>query len=286
MKNYFTHFITVLMLLTSPLWIFAEGQQEADKQNNTADQFAFKPYGGADGLSGRNIMEKANSTLIAKDIIAEITMTLINKNGVKRVREISIKSKEVDNLNKSVMHFKSPADVQGTGFLMIESVSGDTDMWLYLPELKKVRRIASNGKNDSFMGSDIAYSDMEDKPLDDYTYNRFEDMTVDSQDCYMVESVPANDAVKEDTGYSKIIYWISKEKMIPLRAVFFDVKGNFIKNMQIKDIRKFNDTWIPTFIEVEDVKKNHKTVMELKNIELDTNPDDSFFTQQYLKRGN
>jgi len=279
MKKYLTQFAVLFILFALPLCAFADGQQEADGQTNVQEQFEFKVYNGSDGLSGQHIMEDANNTLIAKDIVADITMTLINKNGSQRVREISIKSKEDNNLNKSIMHFTFPADVEGTGFLMIETESGDTDMWLYLPELKKVRKI------DSFMGSDIAYSDMEDKPLRDYTYNRYEDVTIDDEDCYVIEAVAADDSVKSDTGYSKIIYWISKDKMIPLRAVFFDLKEDYLKDMRIKNIQEIKDTWIPTLIEVFDVKKEHKTIMELKDIEIDTNPADSYFTQQYLKRG-
>jgi outer membrane lipoprotein-sorting protein len=272
--------------MTTPLWLYAEGQQEVSEEETVQEEFQFTSYSGSDGLPGKQIMENANNTLIARDIVADITMTLINKNGSERVREISIKSKEDNGMNKSIMHFNSPADVKGTGFLMIESESGESDMWLYLPELKKVRKIVSSSKDDSFMGSDISYNDMEDKPISDYTYNRYEDEIINNEDCYVVEAVPADESVKKDTGYGKIIYWISKDKLIPLKALFFNTKGDYFKNMNIQNIQDFSGTWIPTHIEVEDVKKQHKTVMELKDIKIDTNPADSFFTQQYLKRGN
>ncbi|MBN1699377.1 MAG: outer membrane lipoprotein-sorting protein [Spirochaetales bacterium] len=285
MRKHVPLIVIFLILLSTPICVFAGGEQEAASGDGTQAQFRLTPYTGSDGLEAKQIMEEANSRLLAGDIVADITMTLVNENGSRRVREIAIKSKEDGKLNKTVLHFLSPADVEGTGLLMIESENGETDMWLYLPELKKTRRIVSSGKNDSFMGSDISYSDMEERPPEDYTNNRFEDETVDGEACYVVEAVPANDAVKEDTGYGRIVYWISKEKMTPLQAVFFDVNGNYFKNLRIKEIREFTDTWIPTLIEVEDVKKSHKTIMELKHIEINTNPDDSYFTQQYLKRG-
>jgi outer membrane lipoprotein-sorting protein len=286
MKNILLKTVIFLLLMTTPLWVCAEGQQEGEEEDSTVEEFQFTPYSGSDGLSAEQIMEDTNNSLISEDIVADITMTLVNKSGSERIREISIKSKEENDLSKSVMHFISPADVEGTGFLMIELENGDTDMWLYLPELKRIRKIVSSSKNDSFMGSDLTYSDMEERPLSDYTYERYEDETTSNEDCYVIEAVSADDSIINDTGYSKIVYWISKEKLIPVQAFFFDKDGDYFKNMQIADIQKITNTWIPTFITVENVEKEHKTIMELKNIEIDTNPDDSFFTQQYLRRGN
>ncbi len=275
--------LTVLLVVASAA--FAGGAQEPPEDTGEA-VVQFEAYTGSDGLTADDIMRDAETSLIPADVRADVTMTLINRAGSRRIREISMISKEEDELNKIVMHFRSPADVEGTGFLMLEADSGETDMWLYLPDLSRVRRIVSSSKTESFMGSDISYSDMEDKPLDDYRYVRLQDDVVNGEACFVVESTPASDAVASDTGYSRIIHWISRDKMIPLQAAFFDPRGTYFKQMQIQAVEEIGGTWIPTLVEVEVLREGHRTIMELRNVQVDTNPDDSYFTQQYLQRGN
>ncbi len=278
--------IIIFSLITSLLlWAGGSGEKEtASQAQQVPEEFHFSPYSGDDGLTGKEIMEKANDTLIASDISSDIIMTLENDKGNKRVRELSIKSKESDGLSRSVLHFRSPADIEGTGFLMIETPDGDSDMWLYLPELGKVRKIVSSGKGDSFMGSDITYSDMEGKNIEEFTYTRFEDEIVDSESCYVIEA--ASITPDSEDGYARTVYKISKEKLVPLQAFMFSTNGTNVKQMHIMDVINMEGSWIPTLIEVEDTEKHHKTIMNLLNVEMHTSPDDSYFTQQYLKRGN
>lgn len=277
--------LALLALLGVASAAFGGGAEEPAEDTRQAD-LQFEAYTGSDGLTADDIMRDAETSLIPADVRADVTMILINRAGSRRVRELSMISTEEDELNKMVMHFRSPADVKGTGFLMLEADSRETDMWLYLPDLGRVRRIVSSSRTDSFMGSDISYSDMEDKPLDDYRYVRLEDDIVNGEACFVIESTPASDAVASDTGYSRIIHWISKEKMIPLQAAFFDLRGTYFKQMQIQAVEEIGGTWIPTLVEVEVLREEHRTIMELQNIEVGTNPDDSYFTQQYLQRGN
>ena len=275
--------LTAVLFSLLPTLIYAGGSSEKDTEDTgeSVHRFSFSPYSGDDTRTGKEIMEEANDTLLAGNIAADITMILENEKGNQRVRELSIISQDTDGLNRSVLHFTSPADIEGTGFLMIETSSGDSDMWLYLPELGKVRRIVSAGKQESFMGSDITYADMEGRNVNEYTFRRFEDETVDAQSCYVIEAVP----LREDSEYGKTVYSISKEQMVPLKALMFSPEGTSLKVMNMKDLRYIEGTWIPTLIEVEDITKGHHTIMTLRNIELNTRADDSVFTQQYLKRG-
>lgn len=289
MKNLGKTILICILLSTLPGVIFAGGNEEKEtgaSEAADAPQFQFSAYSGSDGFTADEIMDNVNNSLIASDIIADITMTLENANGSQRVRELSIKSKEVEGTSKSIMHFTAPADIEGTGFLMIEAEDGTSDMWLYLPELNKSRKIVSSGKNDSFMGSDITYSDMEGRPVEDYTFTRFEDETVDNEECYLIEAVTIDDGAAESTGYRRTVYAISKEKMIPLRGYMFNLKDEFVKQMKTEQVTNIDGSWIPSYIEVENVQEEHKTIMQLNNIEVNSNPDDSYFTQQYLKRGN
>lgn len=278
--------IALFLILGLISTAFAGGAEEASADGASDDAPEFEAYSGADGLTAQEIMRNADTSLMPSDVRADVTMTLVNLNGSRRVREISFISKEVNHLNRMVMHFRAPADVEGTGFLLIESDSGETDMWLYLPDLNRVRRIVSSSRTDSFMGSDLSYSDMENMQLDDYRFVRFQDDSVNGEACYVVQAIPVSEAVANDTGYAGIVYVISTEKRIPIRAVFFDRSGAYFKRMHVHTVEAIGDTWLPTQVEVEDLGQDHRTVMVLRNVRIDTNPDDSFFTQQYLQRGS
>ena len=278
--------IALLLILGLISTAFAGGGEEAPAEDATDDTPEFQAYSGADGRTAQEIIEEADTSLMPSDVRADVTMTLVNRNGSSRVREISFISKEVNDLNRMVMHFRAPADVDGTGFLLIESDSGETDMWLYLPDLNRVRRIVSSSRTDSFMGSDLSYSDMENMQLNDYRFVRFQDDSVNGEACYVVQATPVSETVANDTGYGRIIYFISTEKRIPIQAVFFDRSGVYFKRMHVHTVEAIGDTWVPTQVEVEDLGQDHRTIMVLRNVQIDTNPDDSFFTQQYLQRGN
>ena len=278
--------IALMMILGLISTASAGGAEEASAGDAADDTPEFEVYSGADGLTAQEIMRDADTSLMPSDVRADVTMTLVNRNGSRRVREISFISKEVSDLNRMVMHFRAPADVEGTGFLLIESDSGETDMWLYLPDLKRVRRIVSSSRTDSFMGSDLSYSDMENTQLDHYRFVRFQDDSVNGEACYVVQATPVSETVANDTGYGRIIYFISTEKRIPIQAVFFDRSGVYFKRMHVHTVEAIGDTWVPIRVEVEKLGREHRTTMELRNVQIDTNPDDSFFTQQYLQRGN
>ncbi len=279
--------LVLFSLILLPLLLYAGGGKETTSQpQEELKEPSLTPYSGGERITAYEIMEKTNDSLIAGDIIADITMTLENAKGNTRVRELSIISKEKEGLNRSVLHFTSPADIEGTGFLMIETDDGSSDMWLYLPELGKSRKIVSSGKNDSFMGSDISYSDMEGRPLEKYTFFRFADETVGGESCYVIEARAVDSSVIEDTGYSRTLYFISKEKLIPLKGWMFAPDGTLLKQMVIGEVKLIDLSWIPSSIEVKHVVEDHTTRMELKNIELNSDPDEAYFTQQYLKRGH
>ncbi len=275
--------LTALLLCLLPALLYGGGSSEKEQteEQGRGEQVSFSVYSGDDTRTGHQIMEEANDTLLAGNIAADITMILENEKGNQRVRELSIISRESEGLNRSVLHFTAPADIEGTGFLMIETPSGDSDMWLYLPELAKVRRIVSAGKNESFMGSDITYADMEGRNVDEYTFTRYEDETVDDEACYVIGAVPLNGS----SEYGRTVYSVSKEQLVPLKALMFSPDGTYVKQMLMKELEYIDDTWIPTLIEVEDIVEKHRTIMTLRNVELNTIADDSVFTQQYLKRG-
>jgi hypothetical protein len=187
----------------------------------------------AQKLTGRDIVEKAYNLPTGKDRTSILTMTLTNSNGSTRVRKIKQFTKDFGNVEKSIMFFLSPADVRNTSFMnwSYDSDKPD-DQWIYLPALKKIKRISSDSKSDYFMGSDFTYDDLGDRKLDADVHKLLREETVDGIACYVVESVPKD----EDYMYSKTITWIRKENFVGLKKEFYDEDGELLKTLSIKKV--------------------------------------------------
>jgi hypothetical protein len=231
-----------------------------------------------EALTAKEIMQKVDTKKEPRDIKSDMTMRLINKKGKERKRKIRVIRKGEE---RQIMWFLEPADVKGTSFLKIEKEGSFDDMRLYLPAFKKVRRITSSAKSDKFMGSDFTYEDMTTREIEDYTYKLFGDSTIDNMDCYSIESSPKE---KTDTDYGRVISWVWKDEFIVVYEKMFDKKGRMLKIKKVSDFKVIKDYQVFHRIEIENVKKKHRTVLEMDNISLDTGVKSSLFHERNLKR--
>jgi outer membrane lipoprotein-sorting protein len=234
-------------------------------------------------LTGRQIISKVYNRPAPNSQTANLTMTLINRNGEKRVREIKQYTRDFGNIDKKIMFFISPADVRNTSFMSWSYDSGnkDDDQWIYLPALKKVKRISSDSKSDYFMGSDFTYDDLGDRKVDDDTHKLLREEKVDGKNCYVVQSIPKD----EDYMYSKTITWIDKSNFIGVKKDFYDEDGDLLKTLTIKKVQKFGKYLIITESVMKNVQKNHTTIIQLSNIHVNTNIPSSQFTERMMMRG-
>ncbi len=128
-----------------------------------------------------------------KDSTANLLMVLKNRQGQESVRKIRIRTLEVEgDGDKSLSIFDNPRDVKGTAFLTFTHKVGDDDQWLYLPALKRVKRISSRNKSGSFMGSEFAYEDISSQEVVKYTYKWIRDEVHDGQECFLIERYPVD----------------------------------------------------------------------------------------------
>ena len=209
------------------------------------------------GITAREISLKARDKQFPENSVMDITMVLINKRGNERKREISSKRKSGENgENKSVAYFLSPADVKGTAFLVWEHKNQPNDIFIYLPALKKIRRIASDQKHQSFMGSDFSYADMENEDIDDADHKIISEESLDGHECWVVESIPKPES---DSEYSKLITWVKKDDYIPHKVDFYDKKGRHFKIMKSVRIGPVGDEILPIHISMENIQKKHRT---------------------------
>ena len=236
----------------------------------------------AQDMTAREIIEKVYNRPEGDDQTSNLTMTLINKSGKERVRIIKQFTKDMGEMEKSIMFFQSPADVKNTSFMSwtYDSDKND-DQWIYLPALKKVKRISSDSKSDYFMGSDFTYDDLGDRKIDDDTHQLLREEAIDGVDYYVVESISKD----EDYMYSKTITWIRKDNFIGLKKEFYDEDEDLLKILKIKKFEEISGFLVITSSEMENVQKNHRTTMILGKVEINTGISDSKFSERMMMRG-
>ncbi len=233
-------------------------------------------------ISGLQVMEHVYNRPTGPDIQSELTMTLINSRGSTRVREIKQFIKKFGNDEKKIMFFMYPADVKNTSFMNWSYGNGkDDDMWIYLPALKKTKRISSDSKSNYFMGSDFTYDDLGDRHPSEDTHRILREETVNGEDCYVVESIPKD----SDYFYSRTMTWVVKGEWIGMKREFYDEDGEFLKVLTVKDYEKINGYWVIKEMKMYNEQKDHSTLMQLNNVRIGEGIKDSQFTERMMERG-
>lgn len=232
------------------------------------------------GLTGRDIIEKVIDREAPKTTEVRVRMLLIDKKGREREREFLSYSRDYPEGRKSVMKFEKPADVKGMGFLQIQHKKGEDEQFLYLPELKRVRRLTGSARKGSFFGSDLSYEDLEERDVDEDNHNLLREEKYEQQDVYVVESTPKDPST---TQYSKVIQWIRKDNYIPVKVEFYK-DGEKVKELNVLKIDKIDNYWTVLKTRIRTIKSEHSTLIELINIKNNQPISDDVFTERFLSR--
>jgi len=239
---------------------------------------------------GRWIMEQVDARDDGDNQISENIMILIDKKGHERRRKMKVFSKDQGRDTRRLQFFMSPADVKGTGFLTYDYYSGekDDDQWLYLPDLRKTKRIATSDKSSSFMGSDFSYADMTRRVLDEWKYRLLKQDSVDGKKVWLVEAIPVSKDVENRYGYKKSIVFVRQDIFMVIRAVHVLKEGNKIKYMETKQIDQIDGVRVATEIRMKTTRNKrtlHRTVLKWSNIRFNQDLDDSIFSVRQLEKG-
>jgi len=243
----------------------------------------------ADDPKARAIMEKVDARDDGKTIEQDMYMILIDKNGKKRIRDIKSYSKDFGPDEYRILFFKSPADVKNTAFLTYDydDPNKDDDQWLYLPALKKVKRIPSADKSGSFMGSDFSYFDMTDRDLEDYDFKLLKETKVRGKEAWVIEATPRNSKVVKESGYLKSIGIVRKDNYVVVRSIGF-MKHGKKKYLDIRKLHKQNGIWVPDEMTMTTKKGKltlHKTILKFSHIKVNKPLSDDLFTTRRLEKG-
>jgi len=230
------------------------------------------------------IMAKSRDMSITGSLSANINLTITEKSGSTRNRTISMTTKSYpEGLEKRFIKFIEPADVRGTAMLVVDNANTADDMWIYLPALKKTRRIVTSEKGKSFMSSEFSNADMTSPSLSDFTHRHAENSGKDTQ--WIIESVPVNEDKADEYGYSKKISYISIDKTQVQKMEFYNFDNELFKVIEIKSILPLgNGKYLVKNMVANNLATNRKSEILFSSISEGVKVDDSFFTIQNLER--
>ncbi len=213
---------------------------------------------------------------------ASLTMILRNKQGKESTRKVRLKVLEVEEDGDfSLFVFDQPRDVKGTAFLVHAHKFEPDEQWLYLPALKRVKRISSSKQSGSFMGSEFAYEDLGAVEVEKYTYTFLRDEPCGELQCAVLERVP----VSADSGYSRHLVWYDREELRVQQVHFFDRRNAHLKTMALENYEKYLENyWQASKITMVNHLTGKSTDMLWSDLEFKTDLDESNFTQTAIKR--
>jgi hypothetical protein len=244
----------------------------------------------AQAMTGKEIMEKVDARDDGDNLTANVEMILIDKKDNQRIRKMKIFNKDKGKDTWKLQFFLSPADVKDTGFLTYDYYEGarDDDQWLYLPDLRKTKRIASSDKSSAFMGSDFSYADMTQRVLDEWTYKLLKETEVNGHKVWLVEALPVSKEVEDRYGFIKSVVFIRQDIFMGVRAVHWLKEGKKIKYQEMLGIEQIDGIWTSTEARMKTTKNKvtlHKTVMKWTDIKYNQTIDDAMFSIRRLEKG-
>lgn len=220
---------------------------------------------------------------------AVTTLKIVDDKGRERIRQTSMASKLFSGTNteKRIIRFLSPADVKGTGMLIFDYDDKNDDMWIYMPALRKTRRIVSSEKGKSFMGSEFSNADMTAPNMDDFEYTYLAIEQVDGVSCWKIELVPVSEVVMNEMGFDRKIVWIGQEDNVLRKAEYYDEDEELVKVMNAKNVKLLDaagSKYLATYMEIENVQNGRKSIMTMDKVEFSPSVGDQYFTVDYLEK--
>lgn len=261
---------------------------------------------GKEQPTGKEIMERVDTRDEGEDQVSKSVQRLINARGQERRRDSLYVKKNYKGKGgldtKTIIFMQSPPQIKGTAFLNWSYEKDDKadDQWLYLPALRKVRRLSASDKEDSFMGTDFTYDDMGDRKVEEDDHKLLRSEALDGKDCYVVESVPK----EKGYIYSKKVSWVVKSEWLLVKVDYTDRKGRRLKTLTFsgwkkagdekrssrgkltfEEWRKVEGIWVVGRMEMANHQTKHRTVLEIGDVKVNARVPDSTFTERTLKRG-
>jgi len=236
-------------------------------------------------VRGRQIAEEADRRDQGfGDTVTEITMRLTSTDGRVRERRLTwqiLENPDPVDGDKSLTVFHEPRDIAGTAFLTFTHIEQEDDQWLYLPALKRVKRIASVNKTSSFMGSELAYEDLLSDEVEKFNYRWLRDEPCAGLVCFVIERIP----LYENSGYSKQILWLDQAEYRVVRIEYYDLRDRHEKTLTLEDHRQYlGRYWRAHEYRMENHLTERQTLLSFAPYEFQTGLTEQAFDPNALRR--
>ena len=179
------------------------------------------------------------------------------------------------------MVFSTPRDIEGTALLSHAKILDPDDQWLFLPALKRVKRIASSNKSGPFVGSEFAFEDFTAIELNKFEYRFLGTETCGELQCDVLERLPRY----ENSGYTKQIAWVDQQDYQIRKVEFYDRRGDLLKVLELKDYRRYdNGVWRAHLLSMNNVQTNKQTDLKYGDYRFGVGLSESDFVKGRLSR--
>ena len=235
------------------------------------------------------VMERSYSSTRLDSSISNATFKLTSASGQERVRNTFGVTKQsgADQNTRRMIRFLTPSDVRNTTSLIVENAKGEDEIWVYLPALKKARRVAGGNKKGSFMGTDLSYADVLGYRPELWRHRLLKEELFNNVNTWVIESIPVDETVANDSGYNKRISWISKDNFVAIQVQAYDLGGALLKttlNTQLKAVDSARTKWQAMQIDVLNHQSGHQTKLVLDRFQANVAVSDDYFSMRYLEK--
>jgi outer membrane lipoprotein-sorting protein len=239
---------------------------------------------------GEEVVRRVNEREDGQAVARTLVMELIEKGGASRTRETRSFRRDFDGERRSVLFFESPANLKGTALLTWDDrdPARDDAQWLYLPGLRKSRRVAMSERGRAFLATDLTFDDMKNETRvsrSDYRWRTVGEEEVDGARCLVVEALPVDERTARELGYGRILLRVDAERWLPRFGEYWDPRGQPLKTVRLLDVRPVQEIWTPHRIEVENLQTGHRTRLEFRDVDYAPELPDDLFTEAALARG-
>ncbi len=235
------------------------------------------------------LMQKSYDASRFDSSVSQANFSLTNASGQQRQRLTYGATKLVpdSDRNRRMIRFLAPADIKNTVTLMVEGKKGEDELWIYLPALKKVRRLANSNKKGSFAGTDLSYGDVLGQKPSEWRHQVLRQENFEGVSCSVVESLPLSADTQAESGYSKRVSWINNDNFMPLKVDFFDTAGAALKTLLNKHIKLVDPSkrrFQAMLVMVNNVQTGHATKVQFESFEANKPVAEEVFSHRYLER--
>lgn len=240
------------------------------------------------------IVDRINQVEEGEHAVSNLHMTLTDKSGKVRTREAVSYRKYFGEEKRTLLFYQRPTNVKDTGFLTYDYADSEAedDQWLYLPALRKVRRISASDRGDYFLGTDFTYEDikkagkLEKQDFDFETLGEeIIEVAGEAITTYKVAAIAKTPKIADELGYVRSLFWVNPHNWVIVKSDYWDQKERYLKTYTASRISKVNGIWTKHQLEVQNHKTGHHSRFEFSDVDYQTPVKDDVFTRRTLERG-